>query len=310
MSKNVSKQLLLAWPTQTMSFAVASVILGYATFYATDYMGINPGLVGILFMVSKIFDGFTDIVAGFLIDKTHTKMGKARPYALASLGYWLSIILLFSAPEMSNHAGAIYLFVCYTMINSVFLTLTQCSESVYLANAMDDTSQSVTILAVGNLISLVFTLAASIIIPQLIKTIGTTREGWRIIVLAIGVPFAIVGLIRFLVVKEVREYANIDTVRIRDMVSLLAKNKYILLFSLIIVLANVGYYLVATVGTYYYQYIMGDIGLQAQSVEANNMIISLNSIVPAVLCGIQLFLLKYYDLDGLLPRIRNELRLR
>ena len=50
--------------------------------------------------------------------------------------------------------------------------------------------------------------------------------------------------------------------------------------------------------------------LQAQSVEANNMIISLNSIVPAVLCGIQLFLLKYYDLDGLLPRIRNELRLR
>lgn len=266
----------MAWPTHTISFAVASVLLGYATFFATDYMGINAVMVGLLFMISKLFDGFTDIVAGYLIDRTHTRIGKARPYALASIGYWLFIILLFCAPKMNAHAGAIYLFVCYTMVNSVFLTLTQCSESVYLANSLENSSQSVLILSVGNLVSMVFTMACTIVVPQLIKTIGTTREGWRVIVLAIGIPFALVGLVRFFFVKEIRADNTTDKIRVKDMLYLLGHNKYILLFSTIIVVANIGYYMVATAGTYYYQYILNDIGM------ASVMSITLLSVVAVI----------------------------
>ena len=383
----VPRRLLLAWPTQTISFAVASVLLGYATFFATDYMGINAVTVGLLFMISKLFDGFTDIVAGYLIDRTHTRIGKARPYALASIGYWLFIILLFCAPKMNAHAGAIYLFVCYTMVNSVFLTLTQCSESVYLANSLENSSQSVLILSVGNLVSMVFTMACTIVVPQLIKTIGTTREGWRVIVLAIGIPFALVGLVRFFFVKEIRADNTTDKIRVKDMLYLLGYNKYILLFSTIIVVANIGYYMVATAGTYYYQYILNDIGMAyvmsitllsvvavigitpaleirfgltnvvrvctewknkvrsegtiscAQSVATkvgialgtalvgllmgasgydglqeiqpagtNAVIVALNSVIPAILCAVQLVLLKFYDLDTLLPQMRKELK--
>lgn len=282
METKTPKKLLFAWPTQTISFAIASVLLGYTTFFATDYMGIGAGAVGILFMVSKLFDGFTDIVAGYLIDRTHTKLGKARPYALASIGYWLFTILLFCAPEMEASAGAVYLFVCYTMINSVFLTLTQCSESVYLANSIENSSQSVLVLSVGNLVSMVFTMAGSIIVPQLIKTIGTTREGWRIIVLAIGIPFAIVGLIRFMVVKEIRVNSTTDKIKVRDMLHLLGHNKYILLFSFIIVTANIGYYLVATAGTYYYQYIMNDIGLASLMSSTLISVVVVIGITPAL----------------------------
>ena len=278
----VSKKILIGWPTQTISFAVASVLLGYATFFATDYMGINASTVGILFMVSKLFDGFTDIVAGYLIDRTHTKIGKARPYALASIGYWFFIIALFCAPEMNIYAGAVYLFVCYTMINSVFLTLTQCSESVYLANSLENSSQSVLVLSVGNLVSMVFTMAGSIIVPQLIKTIGTTREGWHIIALAIGIPFAIVGIIRFFVVKEIRVSGTVNKITVKEMLQLLGHNKYILLFSVIIVVANIGYYLVATAGTYYYQYIMGDIGLASIMSLTLIAVVAVIGITPAL----------------------------
>ncbi|MBS4534889.1 MFS transporter [Clostridium sp. D2Q-14] len=294
--KKTSKKLLFAWPTQTVSFTVASVILGYTTFFATDYMGISPGTVGILFMISKTFDGFTDIVAGYLIDRTHTKIGKARPYALASLGYWGFVILLFSAPQMSVNIGAIYLFVCYTMINSVFLTLTQCSESVYLANAIENSSQSVSVLSFGNLISMVFTMAGSIIVPQLIKTIGTTREGWRLIVIALGVPFMIVGLIRFLVVKEIRngDDNQISKIRVKDMLRLLAGNKYILIFSVIIIVANIGNYLVSTASTYYYQYIMNDLGL------ASIMAITLLSVV--IVIGITPALERQFGLTNIIVK--------
>lgn len=46
--------------------------------YLTDTIGLNAGVIGVLIAVSKIFDGVTDIIFGTLIDKTHTKMGKAN----------------------------------------------------------------------------------------------------------------------------------------------------------------------------------------------------------------------------------------
>ena len=63
-----------------------NVVYAFLTFfvmiYLTDTVGLNPGIVGTLMAVAKIFDGFSDIIFGSLIDKTHTKMGKARPWML------------------------------------------------------------------------------------------------------------------------------------------------------------------------------------------------------------------------------------
>ena len=50
--------------------------------YLTNTVGLNPGIVGTLIAVSKLLDGVTDIFFGSLIDKTHSKMGKARPWML------------------------------------------------------------------------------------------------------------------------------------------------------------------------------------------------------------------------------------
>ena len=57
---------LLLWNSSSCSVALSTLMLGYATFYCTDVLQLAPALVGTLFMVSKIFDSFTDIVAGFL----------------------------------------------------------------------------------------------------------------------------------------------------------------------------------------------------------------------------------------------------
>lgn len=254
-------RMKLAWPTQTISFAIGSVLFGYVTYFATNYMYLDPAVVGMLFMVSKIFDGFTDVVAGYLIDRTHSRFGKGRPYSLAMVGYWICVLLLFAGPTLEGQAGYVYLFILYTLINSVFLTLNGCSESVYLANALEDTSQSVSLLSISNLISMVFTLAGSILMPQLIKTVASSREGWAMVTWAIAIPFAAISVIRFLAVKEVRSVSNVEKIEIRDMLRLLGHNKYILLFSMVILVSNIGNYLVSNVGTYYYQYIMGDVGI-------------------------------------------------
>lgn len=261
--KKVSKKLFFAWPTRTISYAVGSVLLGYVTFYATDFMGISAVTAGIIFMISKIFDGVTDIVAGFLIDRTHTRLGKGRPYELALIGYWVSMVLIFCAPQMGMSASYVYLFVMYSMANSVFLTLLNCCEPVYLANALEDQTQSVSILAFTGFLSMIFTMAASMVIPLMVASMGTTRVGWMKISLVLAVPFTLLGLVRFLVIKERKDVveAPAQKIHIKDMLRLLAQNKYILIFSLIILISNIGSNLINSVTTYYFMYILNDISL-------------------------------------------------
>lgn len=58
----------------------ATFVGGFILLYLTTAIGMNAGVVGTLMLVSKIFDGVSDVFFGTLVDHTHTKMGKARPW--------------------------------------------------------------------------------------------------------------------------------------------------------------------------------------------------------------------------------------
>lgn len=259
----ISKKLLFAWPTKNISGSISYVLIGYITFYATNVMLLPPTQVGLVFLISKLFDGVTDLIAGVLIDKTNTKLGKARPYDLAMIGYWLFLVLLFSAPELGVNAGLVYLFVMYTITISVFQTLTACNEAPYMSNALTDKSHAVTLISVSSIISMFFTIAVSMVLPQLIVQIGTDRSGWSRIAIMLAVPCTIVGLVRFFVVKEVAASSLGATPKtsVKELLHLLFHNKYIILVAIIILLVNLGTSLIGGVGTYYNTYILGDFGL-------------------------------------------------
>ena len=58
---------------------VYAFLTSFVMVYLTDTIGLASGIVGTLIAVSKLIDVFTDIFFGSMIDKTHSKMGKARP---------------------------------------------------------------------------------------------------------------------------------------------------------------------------------------------------------------------------------------
>lgn len=45
-------------------------------------MHLDATQVSVMFLITKIFDGITDLIVGFLIDKTNTRWGKSRPWIL------------------------------------------------------------------------------------------------------------------------------------------------------------------------------------------------------------------------------------
>ena len=138
-TKPKNRMYAFAWSTRGFSLGVNSLLLMQATFYATQSLGLSAGLVGTLFLVSKIFDGVTDLIAGYIIDKTHTKWGKARPYELFLIPTWILTVIFFSTPASMGTTGKIiWVFVLYVLIQAVCVTFLSASETTFLARSTTD----------------------------------------------------------------------------------------------------------------------------------------------------------------------------
>ena len=47
-------------------------------YYATEFVNINISIVGGIMLASRVFDGFSDLFVGYLIEKTKSPYGKTR----------------------------------------------------------------------------------------------------------------------------------------------------------------------------------------------------------------------------------------
>ena len=63
----------------------------FLTLYYTDSVLMSAAFIGTIMLVTRICDGISDIVMGFVIERTHTKMGKARPW----FGYFTTCYFIF-----------------------------------------------------------------------------------------------------------------------------------------------------------------------------------------------------------------------
>ena len=59
---------------------VYAFLTSFVMIYLTNTIGLDAGIVGTLIAASKLLDGITDVFFGNMIDKTKSKMGKARPW--------------------------------------------------------------------------------------------------------------------------------------------------------------------------------------------------------------------------------------
>ena len=80
-----------------------AVLATYLNVYYTDVLKLTNVWGGLFLMifpiVSKVIDAITNVIMGYIIDRTKTKQGKARPWLLLSAPLVaISGILLFTVP--------------------------------------------------------------------------------------------------------------------------------------------------------------------------------------------------------------------
>ena len=183
---------------------VYAFLTSFVMVYLTDTIGLASGIVGTLIAASKLFDGFTDVFFGSLIDKTHTKLGKARPWMIYGyIGCALTLVAVFAIPtSWGRTAQYAWFFIAYTLLNGVFYTANNIAYSALTSLVTKNSKERV---QMGSY-RFIFAFSTSLIIQSItvafVDICGGGAAAWRFVAIIYAVIGLVVNTISGLSVKE------------------------------------------------------------------------------------------------------------
>ena len=242
----------------------------FMMFYLTDTVGMDVGVVGTLMALSKLFDGVTDLFFGSMIDKTKTKMGKARPWMIYGyIGCAVMLAAIFMVPEgWGENAQYAYFFVTYTLLNAVFYTANNIAYASLPALITKNSSERVQL---GS-IRFIFAFATSLLIQYItldaVTYFGGGAQGWKMV----AIIYAIIGLVvntfsglsvKELSAEELDETSDVNLQAVEEKYTLgqaaklLFSNKYYLMICGVYLTTQL-YASTLNMGVYFMKYILGN----------------------------------------------------
>ena len=245
-----------------------AVLATYLNVYYTDVLDLTTIWGGIFLtifpIVSKIIDAITNVIMGYIIDRTKTKQGKARPWLLLSAPLLaITGILLFVVPNGSTTLQVIWVMLSYNLFYSFAYTIFNMAHGLMVPLSTRNTTQRgglsvfnqiTTIMISGILVALIFPM---VIMPM----IGVNKTSWIILMSILSILALPLTLIEYYFTKEriTEEKSDLEEKNVPFKLQLKAifTDKYVMLLIL--------YFLIYTIGTtfknislvYYCNYVLG-----------------------------------------------------
>lgn len=256
----------LSWKTRfsygcgdTACNVVFGMISTVLTLFYTDYVGVSAATVGMVMLLSRVFDGFSDVVMGLIVEKTNSKWGKSRPWILwMSIPYAISAVLLFTVPHTTGMLQFLYMFVTYNFCTTVCYTAINLPYGS-LSAMMTRVSGERDMLSIARMGMSPFgrILAVTCTLP-LVKVFGNTQSAW-VITMAM---WAVIALILLLICfKNCEETVHIEAQEKQEKIPLkkafkaLLTNQYFWAVLILWMMQNVIYGITGTILPYYCKYI-------------------------------------------------------
>lgn len=186
-----------------------AVLATYLNVYYTDVLKLTTvwgGAFLVVFpIVSKVIDAITNVVMGYIIDRTRTKEGKARPWLLLSAPLLaITGVLLFTVPSASQTVQIIWVMVSYNLFYSFAYTIFNMSHGLMVPLSTRDITQRgglsvfnqiATIMMSGILVALVFPM---VIMPM----VGVDKGKWIVLMSIISILALPLTLLEYFFTKE------------------------------------------------------------------------------------------------------------
>lgn len=108
--EKLSKGSLIAYGGLALPISIAElpIILYLPAFYAKE-VGLSIGLVGLVFLFARLWDGLSDPIIGSLSDRTNSRFGQRKPWVV--VGSPLLMVTAWFLCNPPEEVGLLYLFL-------------------------------------------------------------------------------------------------------------------------------------------------------------------------------------------------------
>lgn len=145
------------------SSCIAGILGSFLTVYLTDNLLLSMGFITAMMTAARIINAVTEGLSGFLIDMTHTKMGKARPWILGTAFFVaLPVFLIFNTPTSFGPTGRmIWVFVNYLLHVAVFGAVISIATATLLIKMTSNSVERAKVTNLGSLLGQISNLIVS-----------------------------------------------------------------------------------------------------------------------------------------------------
>lgn len=240
-------------------FGMISTLL---TLFYTDYVGISAATVGLVMLLSRVFDGVSDAVMGIIVEKTNSKWGKARPWILwMAVPYAGSAVLLFTVPHTTEMIQFFYMFITYNFVTTVCYTAINLPYSSLSAMMTRSSSERDMLSIVRMGISPFGRILAVTGTMPVVKFFGNDQAAWAKTMALWAVIALVLLVICFLKCEEkveIEAKKKQEKIPAKTALKALVSNRYFWMVVILWTMQNAIYCITGTILPYYCKYIFGN----------------------------------------------------
>ncbi len=186
-----------------------AVLASYLNVYYTDVLKLTSVWGGVFLtvfpIISKVIDAITNIVMGQIIDHTHTKQGKARPWLLLSAILMpVTGILLFTVPNGSETVQVIWVMLSYNLFYSFAFTIYNMSHNLMVPLSTRNTEQRGGLSVFNNISNIMITgMIVALVFPMLVlPALGVNKSSWTMVMCILSILALPLTLIEYYFTRE------------------------------------------------------------------------------------------------------------
>ena len=248
---------------------VYTMISMYLMFYLTDVLQLSDDVLwwvtGII-MAARVFDAFNDPFMGVIVDNTHTKYGKFKPWiCIGAVLVSILTVLLFSNFGLSGSAFIIVFGIIYVLWGIAY-TMHDISYWSMLPTLSQDQREREEIGSVSRICASIGLFAVVTLIVPVTEAIGgavgSLQKGYFILsIILVVIMLAFLCFTVFGVREPMLGNQKEEHTSVKELVRIIFKNDQLLVTALAMALFMIGYSTTTSFGLYYFKYVYGDEGM-------------------------------------------------
>ncbi len=245
---------------------VAALVSMYLMFYLTDVLdvsGAQLAVITVILVVMRVFDAVNDPVMGVIVDNTHTRYGKFKPWIFwGGLLWGIATLVLFFDTGVHGW-GYVILFTVLYLVWEIAFTINDIAYWSMLPSLTIDQKERERIAVVARICANVglFSMAVGLvpITAWLTDVFGSARTAWFVLAAGLVVIMLLFQLLTLFLTRE-RVTTKPETTPLRELFQVIYRNDQLMWVTLAMVAYMSGYIITTSFGLYYFKYIFGDEG--------------------------------------------------